>query len=76
MHTITTRGGTAGGWIDVHYSKNRRLSIEELAILSSFPPQFQFIGKPREKVSRIGNCVPPFLIKAIAETLKEEGGNE
>jgi len=63
-------GGTKGGNVNIHYIKNRYLTITELKILASFPENFKLKGKDREKVNRIGNSVPPNLMKAIAEHVK------
>lgn len=59
-------GGTKGGNVNIHYFKNRYLRLNELKVLSTFPIAFKMAGKPREKIDRIGNSVPPNLMKAIA----------
>jgi len=43
------------------------LSVEELKILCSFPAEYQFVGTRKERITQIGNCVPPLLVKAVAE---------
>lgn len=51
----------------LHPEKDLSLSIEELKRLSSFPDDFIFTGPFREKWARMGNCVPPNFMRAIAE---------
>ena len=53
-----------------HPTKKRGLSIGEAKRISSFPDNFVFIGKYSEQFMRIGNSVPPNLMKAIAEHIK------
>lgn len=69
--TLRKAGGTSGGNRDIHYKKNRRLSIKELKILSSFPENYKLIGTDRQKVDRIGNSVMPNMMKAIALNIKD-----
>jgi len=38
--------------------------------IQSFPDGFQFVGCRRDAIQRIGNSVPPNLMKAIAEHIK------
>lgn len=49
----------------------RKPTIEELKILSSFPESFQFIGSYSDQVNRIGNCVPPYFMRAIALAVRK-----
>lgn len=63
----------------VHYSKDRILTVREMARLQSFPDWFEFLGPkstggPRRKFdvpqySQVGNAVPPLLAKAVGESL-------
>ncbi len=63
----------------VHYSKNRIMTVRELARLQSFDDSFEFLGKrttggkERKKelpqYTQVGNAVPPLLAKAIAEEI-------
>lgn len=56
----------------MHYEEKRILSIEELQVLQSFPISFKFLGSFSAAWARIGNSVPPLLMKAIAVHIKEE----
>lgn len=53
-----------------HWAEPRALSIEEAKALHSFPPDFKLKGTYQEQWARIGNSVPPLLVKAIAETIR------
>jgi DNA (cytosine-5)-methyltransferase 1 len=52
-----------------HWPEPRILGIGEIKRLASFPDQFEFVGSFRERWARIGNCVPPLLMRAIANSL-------
>lgn len=55
----------------IHPDENRFLSIAEYKRLQSFPDEFQMNGTYIEKKNRIGNSVPPLLMKAIAEHIRK-----
>ena len=61
---VKDAGNTATGMI--HPSENRRLTIPEIARIASYPDEFQFIGKYKERWARIGNSVPPVFMRSIA----------
>lgn len=62
MPTITTHANQF-----VHPLENRYLTLSELRRCSSFPDDFKFPeGKYNEAIARLGNSVPPLLMKAIA----------
>ena len=63
-------GNTCTGFI--HPDRKRKLSIPEALRIHSFPDDFSLIGKYKEQWSRIGNSVPPLLMKAIAGHIKAE----
>jgi DNA (cytosine-5)-methyltransferase 1 len=48
------------------------LSIAAIKRVASFPDEFQFIGKFEEQWARIGNCVPPKFMEAIARHVHTE----
>lgn len=54
----------------IHPFELRFLNIPEIKRLGSFPDDFKLIGDFEEKWARIGNSVPPLLMKAIAEHIK------
>jgi DNA (cytosine-5)-methyltransferase 1 len=52
-----------------HPVKFRPLNLDEWARIGSFPDDFIFTDK-KDGCQRIGNSVPPNLMKAIAEHIK------
>ena len=56
----------------VHPWEIRQLAIAEVKALASFPDGFQFVGSYRAKWARIGNSVPPLLMREIAQHIRRE----
>jgi len=54
-----------------HPEKFRPLNLDEWARIGSFPDGFRFTDK-KEGCQRIGNSVPPNLMRAIAEHIRKE----
>lgn len=54
----------------VHYSENRRLTVNELAALQSFPADFFVAGTLTEQRKQIGNAVPVELATAVARSIR------
>jgi DNA (cytosine-5)-methyltransferase 1 len=50
----------------------RKPTIDELKILSSFPEDFTFTGSYTQIWNQIGNCVPPLMMKAMGKTIRQE----
>ena len=63
------------GYMYIHPTLNRTLSVREAARLQSFPDRFIFVGNMREQYVQVGNAVPPLLsqhlAKAVVEALRE-----
>jgi DNA (cytosine-5)-methyltransferase 1 len=55
-----------------HWDKPGLLSIPMLKRAGSFPADFQFIGDFKEQWARIGNSVPPLLMRSIALHIRNE----
>lgn len=53
----------------VHPDRERYISLAEAKRICSFPDQFKFIGRS-SGIERMGNAVPPLLMKAIALHIK------
>lgn len=55
----------------LHPTEHRSLSDTELKRLGSFPDQFILEGDIVERWARIGNSVPPLLMRAIARHIRD-----
>ncbi len=55
----------------VHPYEIRKLSIAEIKALASYPEEFLLVGSYRARWTRIGNSVPPLLMKAIADHIRQ-----
>ena len=53
----------------IHPELDRAISIREAARLQTFPDSFIFEGSKDHQYQQIGNAVPPFLAKAIAQNI-------
>jgi len=59
------------GYMYIHPTQNRTISVREAARLQSFPDSFVFHGSRSAQFRQIGNAVPPLLAMAIAKHLKK-----
>jgi len=66
---LSGTGGTTTGLI--HPYEIRKLTIAEIKALASYPDGFHFTGSYRERWARVGNSVPPLLIKAIGGRIRQ-----
>ncbi len=57
------------GYMYIHPTENRTLSVREAARIQSFPDDFVFVGNQQETYVQVGNAVPPLLGKAIGESI-------
>ena len=69
--TITATGANLGAASVVHPTERRKFTIEELKLVSSFPADFNITGTFSQQWERIGRAVPPFMARAIAETIRD-----
>ncbi len=70
--TLTATGGNIGAASVTHWKYPRKLNLQELRLLSSFPADFQLTGTYQQRYERIGRAVPPLMMKAIAKTICNE----
>lgn len=53
----------------IHPKLSRAISVREAARLQTFPDTFVFEGSKDSQYQQVGNAVPPFLAKAIAQSV-------
>jgi DNA (cytosine-5)-methyltransferase 1 len=66
--TITAHIARDGYWY-IHPEQHRTLSIREAARVQTFPDWFRFAGFPSNRLTQIGNAVPPLLGEAVGRAL-------
>ena len=57
------------GYMYIHPTELRTLSVREAARIQSFTDDFVFIGNQQETYMQVGNAVPPIMAKSIAESV-------
>lgn len=67
--TVDTRFDTPSNGTNSHPELNRSITPREAARLQSFDDNFVFYGKKTHICTQIGNAVPPFMAKAIADEI-------
>jgi len=60
------------GYVYIHPTQPRTITVREAARLQSFPDRFRFMGARTHQFKQVGNAVPPLLAKAVAAGLREE----
>jgi DNA (cytosine-5)-methyltransferase 1 len=69
--TVTAEGGNASIASITHPFERRKFSIEELRRICGFPDDFKLAGTYAQQWERLGRAVPPPMMKAIAERLRD-----
>jgi DNA (cytosine-5)-methyltransferase 1 len=67
--TILKTPGSGG---HMHPDEPRLLNTNELQRIGSFPDEYKFAGDWMDSVNRIGNSVPPLMMRAIAKHIRQE----
>lgn len=62
--TASARNPASGRY--VHPEQHRGLSVREVALLQSFPPDYDFAGGLDERFRQVGNAVPPAFAAFLA----------
>lgn len=65
--TLTTKA--ASQWVLRRDDERRKLSFEDACVLQGFPRDFIFDGNREERLTQLGNAVPPPLGAAIVSAL-------
>jgi DNA (cytosine-5)-methyltransferase 1 len=68
---MSSSGNVASLAAVVHPTEKRKFSIAELKRVCAFPPDFVLKGTYGERYERLGNSVPPPMMKACAEIIRD-----
>ena len=69
--TVTQTGGEASAASVTHPFEKRKLSLLELRRICGFPDDFVLTGTYQQRWERLGRAVPPPMMRAVAEKLRE-----
>jgi DNA (cytosine-5)-methyltransferase 1 len=65
--TITRECGHVGNGRYTHPEQDRLLTVREMSLLQGFPKNYYFEGSLSSKYNQIGDAVPPYISKKIAQ---------
>ena len=70
-YTITTYFNRPGNGTNIHPNLDRVLTVREAARIQAFPDDYYFYGNKKNKLTQIGNAVPPLMAYQIAKKIKK-----
>lgn len=62
---------SSGGFVELADGTRRKLTIDEVRLICSFPADFVLTGDFSQQWERMGRAVPPLMMRAIGETVAE-----
>jgi DNA (cytosine-5)-methyltransferase 1 len=65
-------GGASNHFHVVDATERRKFTIAELKRICAFPDDFILTGTYAQQWERLGNSVPPLMMRAIAETIRDK----
>lgn len=69
--TILRVGGASNLVTTSHPTQPRKFTIPELRRICGFPDDFELKGSYQQQWERLGNAVPPPMMRAVAESLRD-----
>jgi DNA (cytosine-5)-methyltransferase 1 len=69
--TVTQTGRITGAASVTHPTEKRKFSIAELKRICAFPDDFQLTGTYSKQWERLGRAVPPVMMRAVAESIRD-----
>jgi DNA (cytosine-5)-methyltransferase 1 len=70
-NTVTAEGGNPSIASVTHPTERRKFSIAELRRICAFPDDFVLTGSYAQQWERLGRAVPPIMMRAIAEVVRD-----
>lgn len=56
----------------VHPTEKRKFTIDEVKAICSFPADYELKGKYAQQWERLGNSVPPLMMRAVSEQIRDK----
>jgi DNA (cytosine-5)-methyltransferase 1 len=70
--TVLASGANKQGGFLRQGTEKRKFTIAELKRICAFPDDFVLLGSYAQQWERLGNSVPPLMMKAIAEVIRDK----